>query len=582
MTMLTARAEGNGAPSLMPTDSLLLRNYAFVKGASPWLTTANAAALTLYSANNIAEAEVGMDYGSGGLTTFGGGDEALGFGAGVEAFYRLTPRMVVHGSMAYDNQTAWGVTGSAFTVNSYQLPVGRTSILQFFNSSILKPFNLLEATDENEGRTHSDTYSLTGGIGYDIGRGYSIGARMDYTAANYAKYKDLRHKNKFMDMNASAGFMAPLAQWLRAGANYTYLRQTESITFSTYGKSDKVYYSLIDYGAMMGMLEQFGSEGYTEKNREMPYLEEGHGGELQFEILPKTSTFQPPLTPPKGENPCRMESSPFGGVRGGFNFSTFISAAYRHSTGHYGRRSDYTIAYTNHDRDLFALRSRLALTSATVRHYLDICYQWEEVKNRAETFRAMTAAETGATYYEYYDAAETGKKRRYTLAIDYTLHWGVRGELPKWTICTGYHRQERHIDAYLYPYYRLQRLTTHEVAAMVERNVLTQRGVWTLTLNGGFLWGNGQPYTDGTFAEPSAAQPEPATMPTFLWQDYHLLTSPQYTIGAQVKYAFHFPATPLLTHVRLGIQQRHANALPQPDCCARNRTTLSLALGCTF
>lgn len=109
----------------------------------------------------------------------------------------------------------------------------------------------------------------------------SLGARVDYTAANYAKYKDLRHKNKLMDLSATAGLTVPVASWLTVGADYRYHRSNESVTFGVYGKNDKVYKSLISYAAFMGRVEQFGNSGYTDKSREMPLFDEGHGAGVQ-------------------------------------------------------------------------------------------------------------------------------------------------------------------------------------------------------------------------------------------------------------------------------------------------------------
>jgi hypothetical protein len=97
-----------------------------------------------------------------------------------------------------------------------------------------KPFDIVEETTENTGTKHQDTYQLTGAIGVDLWKGISLGGRVDYTAANYAKYKDLRHSNKLMDLRLSIGLMARVLNQLNVGVNYQYHRNTESITFSKY------------------------------------------------------------------------------------------------------------------------------------------------------------------------------------------------------------------------------------------------------------------------------------------------------------------------------------------------------------
>ena len=86
------------------------------------------------------------------------------------------------------------------------------------------PFNLVEDSLTNPGKKHRDTYHLVGALGVDIHQGMSVGARLDYTSANYAKYKDLRHQNKLMDLQLTLGGHVPLTDWLSMGADYTYHR----------------------------------------------------------------------------------------------------------------------------------------------------------------------------------------------------------------------------------------------------------------------------------------------------------------------------------------------------------------------
>ena len=507
--------------------------------ASPWLTQRNTAALTQYQSKNIALAEVAFQYVGGRLTTFGGATEAWQIGAAVESYYRLSERTVAYGAISYDNRTGREMTGSVFM--SQRLP-----------------FDIVEDSLTNAGRKHQDTYHLTGGFGVDVWKGYSLGARLDYTSANYAKYKDLRHKNKFMNLSLTVGAFAPVLPWLKAGADYTYHRQTESVSYNTYGKNEKIYKSLIDYGAFMGIVEQYGNEGYTDKSSEMPLFEDSHSGALQVELLPLAGT-------------ASLWRS----------LSLYGSVALTHGTGYYGRRSPYTIAYTNHQRDILTVNARLSLATPTTRHCLDLSYADEKVKNKQENFRAVNNNIAGANYYEYYDATETADKRWYNLNADYTLYLGVRGEQPTWTVAAGYHWQKRNLAAYLYPFYRRQILTTREATASVARSFISEQGIWTLTLDGSYRKGTGEPFIDGTFTTPAANQSAPATMEAFLYQDYHLLTSPQFSLGMEVRYAFRFPGTRLLTHVRAAFRHRKANTLVN-DYCGKDYTTGTIAVGCRF
>ena len=522
--------------TLNAQDSLLLRDYRYVQQSSPWFTQRNAAALALYNSRNIAEADLSLSHASGSLTGFSGSPSLTTLQVAIESFYRISPRAVVFGSIGYNNLSGDDMTGSVFLQDRL-------------------PFDIVEDSLTNKGHKHCDSYHLTGGFSYSLSPALALGLKADYTAANYAKYKDLRHKNKLMNLDVTAGLMSTLnchLSTINLGLDYTYHRRTESLEFATYGKNDKVYKSLIDYGAMMGIIEQFGNEGYTDKTNEMPLFEDGHSGGLQVSFS-----------------------------RGAFTI--FNALTFSHHTGYYGRKSQYTITYTDHGRDIFTEHVRLSYDISTSRYGLDIRYQNEKVKNRNNTYRGLVN-ENGATHYEYYDAVESGDKGWRNLDIDYTMHLGIRHELPTWTITAGYHWQQRDITAYLYPYYRQQQLRTNEWTASIVRNIILRKGVWNISLHGGYQKGTGDVYRDGTFVTPSDKQPQPATMSAFLYQDYQYLTAPQYHVGAQLKYIFLFPGTKLCTHIRAAFDYRHATINDETPSGLHNpsRTTFLIAAGHTF
>ena len=522
--------------TLNAQDSLLLRDYRYVQQSSPWFTQRNAAALALYNSRNIAEADLSLSHASGSLTGFSGSPSLTTLQVAIESFYRISPRAVVFGGIGYNNLSGDDMTGSVFLQDRL-------------------PFDIVEDSLTNKGHKHCDSYHLTGGFSYSLSPALALGLKADYTAANYAKYKDLRHKNKLMNLDVTVGLMSTLnchLSTINLGLDYTYHRRTESLEFATYGKNDKVYKSLIDYGAMMGIIEQFGNEGYTDKTNEMPLFEDGHSGGLRVSFS-----------------------------RGAFTI--FNALTFSHHTGYYGRKSQYTITYTDHGRDIFTEHVRLSYDISTSRYGLDIRYQNEKVKNRSNTYRGLVN-ENGATHYEYYDAVESGDKGWRNLDIDYTMHLGVRHELPTWTITAGYHWQQRDITAYLYPYYRQQQLRTNEWTASIVRNVILRKGVWNISLHGGYQKGTGDVYRDGTFVTPSDKQPQPATMSAFLYQDYQYLTAPQYHVGAQLKYTFLFPGTRLCTHVRAAFDYRHATINDETPSGLHNpsRTTFLIAAGHTF
>ena len=515
-------------------DSLLLRDYRTVRLSDAWLGTTNAAAQTRLTAPNIVEADGCLSMSRGGLVNYDDAAKQLQASVSVESIYRLSRRVVAYGAIGYDNWTGQDMTGAAL----------------YSPISTLSPFTIVEDSLTNAGDKHRDTYRLTGGVGVDLWHGVALGARLDYTAGNYAKYKDLRHKNKLMDLRLDASLYAPITGWLSVGADYVYHRQTQSVSFGTYGKSEKVYKSLIDYGAFMGMVEQFGNDGYTDRSREMPLFEDGHGGSLQIELRPTDG------------------------------LAIMGSGSLNHGSGYYGRQSPYTITYTRHSRNHQEAALAIGYRQGSSLQRLDIAAIKEKVESSAETYRELTN-DGGAYYYEYYDPVETGNKEYKNLHVAYTALIGLHSERPTWALTAAYDWWQRQQVAYLYPYYRQQLLSASGLSASIGRNLFTRHGVWSITVDGAYQKGTGDPYRDGTLATPSSRQPDPATMDAFLYREYLYLTAPQYAVGAGLNYAFLLPGTNLATHIGLRINHRKANAT-NDFSTGRDHTTAALTIGCTF
>jgi len=513
-------------------DSLLLRDYQFVKLNDPWLTSCNAAGLTRYATENITKAELSLTKGKGGFTDFYQSPDVLQADAGIESFFRINPRTVVFGSVSYNNFSGKDMAGSAFINPSH------------------KPFDLVEDSLTNTGTKHRDTYHLYGGVALGIGKGYAVGLSLDYTAANYAKYKDLRHKNKLMDMVISAGIYMPLASWFDLGANYLYHRNTESLSFSTYGREDKVYKTFINYGPYIGQIEQFGSSGYTDKSNEMPLVDDYNGAGLQMSVS---------LAP---------------------GLSFYHAFSYAHRTGYYGRKSPYTITYTQHHSDLLSYDARITLRNKRSVYKLDLSLQSENLENNANTYREQTN-ENGAHFYEYYTAVKAANRLWKDASISLTGDFGIRHELPTWMAMAGIRQSKRQQTAYLYPYYRRQDITSTEFMASLSRHIASQKGVWTFSAQGIYKKGSGDPFEDFTFATPSDKQTAPATMEAYLYREYQYMTAAQYIVSGSVKYAFIFPGTRIKSFALTTVSHHKANT-NYDYCNGKDHTAVTLAIGCLF
>lgn len=530
-------------------------SYDAIKRSDAWLTSLNAAALTRYSASNAAQAELSLTKAKGGFTDFSDSPDVLQGDAAVEAFYRLSSRTVVYGAMSYDNFSGKDMAGSTF-ISDFR-PHTSDLILQTSYFRHL-PFDIIEDSLNNTGTKHRDTYHLTGGFGYSVSNGFSVGARLDYTAANYAKYKDLRHKNKLMDMTFSASVFTPIGRLVQIGATYIYRRTTESVLFSTYGKGGRNFVSFINYGPYIGQTEQFGSTGFTDKSREMPLVDDYNGACLQFSI---------------GHSPA---------------LQFYNAMTYAHRRGYYGRRSPYTITFTRHKSHVYKYDARLSHQSEKARFFLNFSLSAENLENLLPS-RLELKNEAGATYYEYFTPVKSANRLwvdgQASLRADVSQLSSealtTPGSMSVWSFEGGLRWAHHKQTAYLFPYYRRQHYTGYEPFISLTRNIATQKGVWTAQAGASFRHDDGTPADDGTFIEPSDKQMPPPTMDTYFWRDYQWMNAAQYEVGASGQYAFIMPSTSMKTYVRIALSHRKCNErneyMAGPD-----RTTATLTLGCEF
>lgn len=513
-------------------DSLMSRNFSYVKNRDFWLTSTNAAALTQYRSANISAAEMSATHRKGGFINYDESPNTWSIGARAESYYRLSPTVVTYGMMSYDGFLGKSMTGSAFIDTSRQ------------------SFDITEDSLTNPGKKHRDTYHLIGAIGWEVRKGLDVGAKIDFTAANAAKYKDLRHKTKLMNLEASAGMFAPIGKSLALGANYTYRRNTESLIFSTYGTNDKVYNSFINYGPWIGEVEQFSDNGFTDRSREMPLLSEYHEGSLQasWNMMPDVVWYGA------------------------------LSYAYR--SGYYGRKSPHTIVYMNHHSHLMGYETRLQWNGVRQQHDLIVKYDEENLVNNRSTFRSLVN-DAGASYYEYYDDVKTANRLWKHLNIEYTTYLEIENELPLWTLQAGMDRSQRKQTGYDYPFYRLQNLSRTEGFFHAERNIMLHKGILTLNLGVSYSKGKGKACVDDTFIEPSDKQSGFPQMEVFMYREYEYITAPQYSIWGGAKYAFRFPKTNLKTYVALDVTHVKAN-VHQEYLVGKDHTGVELAIGCEF
>ncbi len=148
------------------------------------------------------------------------------------------------------------------------------------------PVDIYEFTP---GRKTRQTYSFLGGITVDLNDSWRIGGKMDFSAENYTKRKDLRHTDYLLDMTVAPGLMWHRGD-LAVGASYIFSKNSETITAEELGITSGVYYAFIDKGMMYGVrdiwdnsslhIRESGVSGFP--SRELSY---GAAAQIQWRNL---------------------------------------------------------------------------------------------------------------------------------------------------------------------------------------------------------------------------------------------------------------------------------------------------------
>lgn len=516
-----------------PTDSLLRTDLHGLLRTDPWLSGPNAAGLPRLAVSHMAEARATVSYQNGGFTNYHEAPEAIVSTASVEALRWLNQRVVLHGSIRYGNLVGRGMASSVFIDPSRM------------------PFDIVEDSLSNTGRKSRDTYQLVGAVGGRLWRGLALGLKADFTAANYAKYKDLRHKNSFMDMRIAAGAYIPIGWFLQVGSSFSYRRNTESLRLAMYGRADKLYNSLICFGAFMGKIEQFGENGYTDKNRENPFLSEHWGLGLQL------------------------------GVNFGPKLVWHNDLGYAKREGYFGKKSSFTISYNQHNGCWWAYRGRLSWLQAYNRHDLNAAIEVESLENLGNSYRSVVDPTTSAVYYEYFSPIRLASKKWTQMEFAYEGSWGIVGWLPTWSLRLGTALMRRRQVVFLYPYYRWQLLKSSRLFGEVGRNIDLGGALLTPRAALSVLWGSKTPYVDGTLAPPSAKQPPPPTMETYLWREFIYLTAPQCSMELSLRYSFVLKRAGIKPYAELRYALRRTSAV-STHLEGREHHAVGLGVGCTF
>ena len=296
--------------NLLCLPAMAQRDFRLTEQRNVWLTSDNAAALTSFDDSTIAHATLSYRHDEGKLHTMSEGKRQDAYDADVQSYCRLSADVVAYGRATYSRHNISDAAGSML------MPTMQ-----------LKPFDLVETNDDNAGNKSMETFCINGAIGWRAWRRLAVGARLNYTAGTYAKQRDLRHSNTLTDMDVRTDAFLALPHNSSIGVGLVYNRRIEAMQFKTYGTTDQIYYTLIDYANRHGERETLGTEGFTDSKNRLPLLSEHIGvtAQAKYDRL-------------------------------------FADITYSHRTGYYGRKSQYSASHEQHHGDCLAMHLRYDMT----------------------------------------------------------------------------------------------------------------------------------------------------------------------------------------------------------------------------
>lgn len=242
--------------------SMSAQTFENVQKRNPWNLSRNVAG-TLKDSISTSYAELYGKYSEGGFRDTWQARRQCSAGA-LTSSIRHLERISLNGSFSFDQTEGYDMCGSMFINPGYF------------------PIDVLEFTP---GRKVLQTYSLDGGIAYEINDIWAIGAAMDFRSANIAKRKDLRHTNWKLDMNIRPGFTVNFGH-TTIGATAIFNKSSETIDAKQIGTAASSYYAFFDKGLMFGTEQVWtGSGVHLDEDgvKGLPVTEYSYGAAAQMQ-----------------------------------------------------------------------------------------------------------------------------------------------------------------------------------------------------------------------------------------------------------------------------------------------------------
>ena len=479
----------------------------------------NTAFLTEFPLKRVSYLEAFASKGNGDFVNFNQSDNNYQVGLTTESYYRFNERIMLYGKVQYGMNRGRHMTGSTFIPDEEA------------------PFELVEMADSCAGSKRLEAYTLVGGLGYRLSDRVSLGGKISYQAANYAKYKDLRHQNSRMRMQVDLGTTYRPLSWLTLGLSYTYHRRNESIYFNVYGNTDRQYYTLIDFGSFFGRQEAFGENGYTAEST--PLFTQTHGGAFQ-------AAFN------------------FGRV------NWFNEFYYQSDDGRFGTGDDRDVIFSTHNGHVLGYTGKALLEQTEHTHVIEASVAKRLTENYESNYKESTD-ENGVSQIKYYGKNQMLDRTRWNLSAAYTFLKKTAqarsaaqardlsaAELrSQYAAGARFQYSNTESKTSVYPFYRKQSVNVWEADVYGTYNWFKKKQIFTVSLSLGYGSGGGTMKEDGIYVPVSDKQEKPDRRDDLLEREYDYLTASRLQGNLTLRYERNLMKN-LAGYVKAGVSPRYA------------------------
>lgn len=454
----------------------LPQSFSFVKNSQAWFSSNNAAGLRHFTLGKVAEVSSSFNKKNGKFINYYQSSNSYQWKIATKSFYRFNEQVVFYGEIDYQNFMGKNMGGSIF-INPAKMP-----------------FNIVELSDTTQGRKDKEEYQLLGALSVSTKNNLHLGAKVAYKASNYAKHKDLRHRNKQLNLDASLG-LSYTFKFLEMGANYLYSRNIEEIYFKIFGNTDRQYMHLVDFGNFYGRYELYSDngDGYISGSGAKPIVNIGHTVNLQLNI--------------------RLSEA----------FSFFYEFGFTKNKGYFGTDESNSIVYTTHQKNYFSYKGIFTYKKQSNLHRLAIRLSTNSLINYENAYRRNTLPGQ-LSRIEYLGKIKVFEHNKLDINIHYISYLDIYRFASKWLIKFDIDATNREQKTSIFPFYRQQKITFFQSKASIQRTFVQGNKQWRVSTQLAYGKGFGNPFYDYQRAVGAINSKIPESTELNLYREYEYYT----------------------------------------------------------